>query len=85
MKTLLSLVAGLFAFSSVAVEIAFETPFGPFRTVVPEFPARDFPITDYGATPDGKCTSAFAAAMAACKEFSRIVHAKDVTIDNAGK
>ena len=67
MKTLLSLVAGLFAFSSVAVEIAFETPFGPFRTVVPEFPARDFPITDYGAKPDGKCTAAFAAAMAACE------------------
>lgn len=34
----------------------------------PVFPARDFPITDFGAVGDGKtnCTSAFASAIAAC-------------------
>ena len=32
-------------------------------------PDRDFPVTDYGARPDGtKCTAAFAAAMAACEK-----------------
>ncbi|MDR3528393.1 MAG: glycoside hydrolase family 28 protein [Rhizomicrobium sp.] len=33
----------------------------------PQFPARDFPITDYGATSGGtKCTAAIAKAIAAC-------------------
>jgi polygalacturonase len=35
---------------------------------VPEFPSREFPITQYGAIPDGKtdCTAAFAKAIADC-------------------
>lgn len=38
------------------------------RIVVPKFPARDFPITDYGAVAGGtvKCTAAIAKAVAAC-------------------
>ncbi len=32
----------------------------------PRFPARDFPITDYGAVPGVPCTSAIAKAIAAC-------------------
>lgn len=36
----------------------------------PEFPERDFPITDYGAKGDGvsDCSEAFAAAIKACNE-----------------
>jgi polygalacturonase len=38
------------------------------RIVRPTFPARDFPITDYGAVAGGqvKCTAAIAKAIAAC-------------------
>jgi polygalacturonase len=38
------------------------------RIVVPVFPARDYPITDYGAVSGGtaKCTEAIAKAIAAC-------------------
>lgn len=38
------------------------------RIVPPQFPARDFDITRYGAVADGQadCTSAFGAAIAAC-------------------
>jgi unsaturated rhamnogalacturonyl hydrolase len=32
----------------------------------PEFPARDFSITDFGATTDSDCTAAIAEAIAAC-------------------
>lgn len=40
------------------------------RIVPPQFAARDFPVTDYGATGDGKtdCFHAFAAAIAACNK-----------------
>lgn len=40
------------------------------RIVPPTFPARDFPITDYGAVGDGKtdCSEAFRAAIDACHE-----------------
>ena len=58
----------LIALGANAGEIAFETPFGLFRTVVPVFPARDFSITDYGARPGTKCSTAIAAAMAACEK-----------------
>jgi polygalacturonase len=39
------------------------------RIKAPVFPARDFPITKYGAVADGTtdCTSAFASAIAACQ------------------
>ena len=38
------------------------------RIKAPTFPARDFPITDFGAKPDGTtdCTEAIAKAIAAC-------------------
>ena len=38
------------------------------RIKAPEFPARDFPITDFGAKADGAtdCTDAIAKAVAAC-------------------
>ena len=32
------------------------------------YPSRDFPITDFGAKPDEKCTAAIAAAMEACEK-----------------
>ncbi len=39
------------------------------RIVPPSFPPRDFPITDFGAKPDGHdCTEAIRQAMAACQE-----------------
>jgi len=42
-------------------------PFPMPAIPVAVFPARDFPITDYGAKPDGSsCTEAFRRAMAAC-------------------
>ena len=34
----------------------------------PEFPARDFPITDFGARPGVEATAAIAAAIAACTQ-----------------
>ncbi len=52
----------------IAATIAIETPFGKFETVEPEFPARDFAITDFGARPGEKATAAIAAAMKACSE-----------------
>src|SRR5262245_33793926 len=37
------------------------------RIKAPTFPARDFPITDHGATPGGAdCTEAIRKAIAAC-------------------
>lgn len=36
------------------------------RIVRPSFPARDFPITDFGASARTKCTEAFVKAIAAC-------------------
>ena len=40
------------------------------RIVPPQFPARDFPITDFGAVGDGQkdCHAAFAQAIAACHQ-----------------
>jgi unsaturated rhamnogalacturonyl hydrolase len=34
----------------------------------PVFPARDFPLTDFGAQPGTDCTAAIAAAIAACHQ-----------------
>ncbi len=36
------------------------------RIKAPVFPARDFPITDFGAKPGADCTGALKAAIAAC-------------------
>ena len=66
-------VAGLVACAAAlasagTVEIP-EAPFPMPAIEVPEFPAREFSIADYGAKDDGaKCTEAFAAAMAACEK-----------------
>ena len=62
------LLAAMTAGASVQVEIP-EAPFPMPAIAVPEFAARDFPITAFGARADGtKCTEAFAAAMAACEK-----------------
>ena len=43
------------------------TYFKPFTLPVPpEFPARDFDIRDYGATPGGNASEAIRAAIDAC-------------------
>ena len=43
-------------------------PFAWTEPKAPAFPAREFPITDFGAKADGsKCTAAFARAMGACE------------------
>jgi len=53
----------------LAAVVHLEAPFGQFEITVPEFGARTFSVTDFGARPDGeKCTEAFAAAMAACEK-----------------
>ena len=36
------------------------------QITAPEFPARDFPITDFGAKPGGEATTALREAIAAC-------------------
>lgn len=37
------------------------------RIHAPQFPDKDFPITQFGATPDGDASAAIAQAIAACK------------------
>lgn len=45
-----------------------DAPFEMPAITIPEFPDRNFAVTDFGAKDDGtKCTEAFAAAMAACE------------------
>ena len=52
-----------------AAALQVEAPFGKYEIHVPEFGAREFPVSEYGAKSDGtKCTEAFAAAMAACEK-----------------
>jgi len=52
----------------LAAAIELSAPFGDYRIEVPEFGDRVFPITRFGARPDGaKCTDAFARAMVACE------------------
>lgn len=51
-----------------AVILSVNAPFGRFGVTVPEHPARDFLISDFGARSGVKSTSAIAAAMAACAE-----------------
>src|SRR5437879_9207980 len=70
----LALVA--LALSSCATAPVASTPPSPWDAVpailarikAPQFPAKDFPITDYGAKADGTtdCTDAIAQAIAAC-------------------
>jgi unsaturated rhamnogalacturonyl hydrolase len=55
------------------VLLAVASGLGPFagakdepRFPVPTFAAHEFPITDYGAKPEGDCTEALAQAIAAC-------------------
>jgi unsaturated rhamnogalacturonyl hydrolase len=38
------------------------------RIKAPSFPARDFPITDFGGKPGDECTAAIAAAIEACSK-----------------
>jgi unsaturated rhamnogalacturonyl hydrolase len=66
---LVPLVAGLLrAASPSAAIVDWNTmPQILARIKAPEFPARDFPITDYGAQPGGAdCTEAIRQAIAAC-------------------
>ena len=53
--------------ASAAVVTVPDAPFGKLEITVPEFPARDFPITDFGAQEGVKATDAFAQAMRACE------------------
>ena len=43
-----------------------EAPFAMEAISVPIYPARDFPITDYGASHEELCTEAIARAVEAC-------------------
>ena len=63
-----------------------DAPFGRFRVVVPVFPERDYPITDFGAKPDGaKCTEAIKDAIASCSRAGggRVVFPKGTWVTGA--
>ena len=63
----LAAVCGGFFSQAETIEIR-DAPFRMPAITVPEFPDRNFAVTDFGAKADGtKCTEAFAAAMAACE------------------
>ncbi|MBQ0033591.1 MAG: glycoside hydrolase family 28 protein, partial [bacterium] len=63
----LAVVSGSFFARAETVEIK-DAPFKMPPITVPDFPNRNFTVTDFGAKDDGtKCTEAFAAAMAACE------------------
>ena len=64
--------------STLALAVAL--PFAMPQWTAPTFPARDFPIVDYGAKEGVKCTAAFADAVAACSRMGggRIVVPKGV-------
>ncbi|MCQ2390492.1 MAG: glycoside hydrolase family 28 protein [Kiritimatiellae bacterium] len=69
MKKIVCCLAGALAFACLAEYKELVVQEKPFPLTVREYvyPAANFPITDYGAKPDGsKCTEAFAKAMAAC-------------------
>lgn len=54
--------------SVLAASLLVNAPFGDYRIAVPEFAAREFPITEYGAVAGaGKCTDAIAVAMEECE------------------
>lgn len=67
-----ALVAVLVAFTSSATAASGwnDVPAILARIKAPEFPARDFDITDYGARADGQldCTAAIREAIAACHQ-----------------
>ena len=70
-RTLLILAlhaAGLVNAGAQTIVTAPEAPFGFAPLEMHVFPARDFPITQYGAKPGNVAatTQAFAKAMAAC-------------------
>ena len=48
---LAAVCGGLFA-QAATIEIK-DAPFGEFGITVPEFPDRDFPVTEFGAKADG--------------------------------
>jgi polygalacturonase len=52
----------------------------------PRFPARYFPVTDFGAKGDGAfdCTAAFRNAIAAALDISNLV-VKDVTVGGSAQ
>ncbi|MBS0632578.1 MAG: glycoside hydrolase family 28 protein [Verrucomicrobia bacterium] len=72
---------GPFILAGIEVERLLSTAEAPFsargwgdlptvlaRIKAPEFPARDFPITDYGAKPGADATAAIRAAIEACHQ-----------------
>ena len=62
------LVAAAAGGASVTEVVAVaDAPFAMPPIEVAAFPARDFPVTDFGARPGEKATEAFAAAMRACE------------------
>ena len=76
-KTIVAAFAGLLTFSTAAYaqpslkELSWYVQNAPFAMPAiaqTNFPARNFPITDYGAIGDGQtsCTDAFRKAIAAC-------------------
>jgi polygalacturonase len=72
MKTILSIIVmSLFAVATPGDQTGWDQVGEILKRIVPpEFPARDFKITDYGAVADGKtdCTAAIAKAIKACGE-----------------
>ena len=65
---LLAAVASATTVRAETIEVG-DAPFAMPAMTLPDLPAADFPITDYGARPDGtKCTAAFEAAFAACEK-----------------
>ena len=65
---LLAMVASAATVRAETIEIG-DAPFAMPAMTLPDFPAADFSVSDYGARPDGtKCTAAFEAAFAACEK-----------------
>jgi len=71
MNTIYLLCVALFAISAPGEQAEWnQVPEILKRIVAPEFPARNFAITEYGAVADGKtdCTEAIRKAIKACSE-----------------
>lgn len=71
-------VCGALLARAGTVEIK-DAPFGMPAITVPDFPDRDFPVTDFGAKPGVKCTEAFGICQKMTNGSVSIVLSKIVT------